>query len=224
MSAPSCASLLRQLPPPAPDERPGAQRRRAAALAEVRADALVEPAWRARIVALEAPPGATLRAGGQCLHAPRLVPASGRLTALGAVACTLGPRLEERVRAHFAARRPAAALALDELGTALLFALMRHAQDRLVAQAARRGLRVAGELAAGDPGLALDAQSAVLQLADGAAIGMHASAAGALHPLKSCTSVHGVGIALPASAWSRCDACPSAPRCTIARRRKETPA
>ena len=224
MPSPSCASLLRQLPPPAPDERPGAQRRRAAAVDEVCAEALVEPAWRVRIVALDAPPEAILRAGGQCLHAPRLLPASGRLTALGAVACTLGPRLEERVRAHFAARRPAAALALDELGTALLLALVRHAQDRLVAQAARRGLSVAGELAAGDPGLALDAQATVLQLADGAAIGMRASAAGALHPLKSCTSVHGVGIELPAAPWSRCDACPSAPRCTIARRSKEIPA
>lgn len=224
MTVPSCASLLRRLPPPALDERPGAQRRRAAALEEVLANALVEPAYRARIVALEAPAGTTLRAGGQCLHAPRLLPASGRLTALGAVACTLGPRLEARVRAHFAARRPAAALALDELGTALLLELARHAQDRLVAAAARRGLGVAGELAAGDPGLALDTQAVVLRLADGAAIGMSASAAGALQPLKSVTRVLGVGIDLPAAPWSRCDDCPSAPRCTIARRRKESAA
>lgn len=224
MAVPSCASLLRRLPPPAPDERSGAQRRRVAALHEVLADTLVEPAYRTRIVALEGAAGATLRAGGQCLHAPRLLPASGRLTALGAVACTLGPRLEARVRAHFAARRPSAALALDELGTALLLELARHAQDRLVAAAARRGLSVAGELAAGDPGLALDAQAAVLRLADGAAIGMSASAAGALQPLKSCTSVLGVGVDLPATPWSRCDHCPSAPRCAIARRSKESAA
>ena len=95
---------------------------------------------------------------------------------------------------------------------------------RVVAAAARRGLSVAGELAAGDPGLALDAQAAVLRLADGAAIGMSASAAGALQPLKSCTSVLGVGVDLPATPWSRCDHCPSAPRCAIARRSKESAA
>ena len=56
------------------------------------------------------------------------------------------------------------ATALDALGNELLFEVSRRAQDRLHADAVRRGLSLAGELRAGDPGLALDAQPAVLQL------------------------------------------------------------
>lgn len=192
---------------------PARARLRAEALALARAEALVEPAASWRIVPLDAPPAATLRAGGEVLHAPRLLPPSGRLTALGCAVCTLGPGLEQRVRALFAARRASLALALDELGNELLFELARRTQDRLHAAVARRGWTMAGELRAGDPGLDLAAQPAVLRLADAAAIGVVANEQLLMQPHKSTSMVHGVGVDLPPAAWSRCDDCSHRPKC-----------
>lgn len=192
---------------------PARARLRAEALALARAEALVEPVASWRIVPLDAPPAATLRAGGEVLHAPRLLPPSGRLTALGCAVCTLGPELEQRVRALFAARRASLALALDELGNELLFELARRTQDRLHAAVARRGWTMAGELRAGDPGLDLAAQPAVLRLADAAAIGVVANAQLLMQPHKSTSMVHGVGVDLPPAAWSRCDDCSHRPKC-----------
>ncbi len=216
----STAALLRQLPEPPANARPGWAQRRDEAVASVRGTDLVHAAFTWRIVPLESVRGEMLLAGGEQLHAARLLPASGTLTALGVVVCTLGAGIEHAVSELFAARRPAAALALDELGNELLFALSRRAQDRLHAQALRQGLTVAGELRAGDPGLGLDAQQAVLRLAGGDSIGLACAPGGSLVPAKSSTAVVGVGIDLPEANWSRCDECPSAPRCALLARRR----
>lgn len=81
-------------------------RLREEALELVRTEHLLEAAYSCRIVPLEAPPAPFLRAGGERLHAPRLLPESGTLTALGCAVCTAGPKIEARVRALFAGKRP----------------------------------------------------------------------------------------------------------------------
>lgn len=217
-------TLLRQLPEPASGVRRSWLLRREEALAAIRSGDLAQAAYSVRIVPLDEPPAGFLVVDGERLHAPRLLPASGQLTALGFVVCTIGPRIEERVRALFAEGRPAAALALDELGNELVFSLSRCAQDRLLADATKRGLTVAGELRAGDPGLGLEAQGAVLRLGAADTIGVALASGGSLRPSKSSTAVVGVGIDLPETNWSRCDDCRSAPRCAIARRRQAVPA
>jgi hypothetical protein len=78
---------------------------------------------------------------------------------------TLGDGMEQRVAALFAERRASLAVALDGVANELLWALSRRVQDRLLAAMRRHGLCVAGELRAGDPGLALKAQQVVLDLA-----------------------------------------------------------
>ncbi len=174
---------------------------------------LVEAAYSYRIVPLEAPAAEVLRAGGEALHAPRLIPDSGELTALACGVCTLGPRLEARVGELFGERRASLALALDALGNEMLFAVSRRAQDRMLADAGRRGLTMAGELRAGDPGLALAAQGAVLRLAWAETIGVHIPHGQLMQPLKSTSMVLGVGINLPPAHWSRCDACNFRQKC-----------
>ena len=191
----------------------GRLRERALALAAD--EGLVDAAYSYRIVALDAPAAPLLRAGGQAIEAPWLLPASGTLTALACAACTIGPALEQRVRTLFEQRQPALATALDALGNELLFEVSRRAQDRLHADAVRRGLSLAGELRAGDPGLALDAQPAVLQLAWADAVGVTLGAGLLMHPLKSTSFVIGAGIDLPATAWSRCDSCRSRAKCAL---------
>lgn len=194
-------------------------RARAQALEMAREETLVDATWCFRIVPLDSPPGAWLNAGGVSLHAPRLLPASGRLTALACAVCTIGPALERRVRALFEQRRASLAVALDQLGNEALFETARRVQDRIALTAAREGLSVAGELRPGDPGLDASAQSPVLQLADAKRIECRVNNGGLLEPVKSTSIVLGVGIDLPAVKWSRCDPCPSRDRCRIAAKR-----
>jgi hypothetical protein len=74
---------------------------------------------------------------------------------------------------------------------------------------------VAGELRAGDPGLQLQAQQTVLQLAGAADIGLSLTSTMMMNPTKSTSIVQGVGLALPAQTWSRCDHCRSRERCNL---------
>lgn len=190
-------------------------RLRLEALALVEAENLVQASYSYRIVRLEEPAGETLRVGGETLHAPRLLPESGELTALGCAACTLGPRLEARVTALFGNRRAALAVVLDQVGNEILSVLGRRLQDRMLSDCRRRRLTMAGELRAGDPGLDISAQAAVLRLAGAANIGVCTHDAQLLYPLKSGSMIVGVGKDLPLVSWSRCDTCPSNHRCAF---------
>ena len=207
-----------QIAPPEGRISPARARLRAQALAMAGEDELVEPAYSYRIVPLEAPAAALLRAGGESLEAPWLLPVSGQLTALACCACTLGPAFERRVSELFAQRRPSLAMALDELGNELLFEISRRAQDRMLVEVTRRELSMAGELRAGDPGLDLSAQGAVLRLASAGEIGITLGEGDLMFPLKSTSMVLGVGVDLPAATWSRCDSCRTRERCRVHQR------
>jgi len=188
------------------------------ALDLVKRENLLNAAFCYRIVPLDEPPSNVLRAGGEALDAVRLVPESGELTAVAVGVCTLGPALEQRTTALFAERRVSLALALDGLGNELLFAVSRHVQDRIVIEARKQQLTAAGELRAGDPGLPLEAQAAVQRLAAAESIGVTVTQGQVLYPLKSMSMVLGIGIDLPPARWSRCDDCPSAPKCRMSGR------
>ncbi len=194
------------------------RRLREEAMGLLRREGLIKAAFSYRIVPLDAPAAETLQAGGESLHAPRLLPESGELTALGCAVYTLGSALEARVSQLFAAKRPSLELALDALGNELLFALGRRAQDRMAADAVRRGLTLGVELHAGDPGLAIQSQAAVLRLAQAEALGVGLGRGQAMHPLKSASMVFGVGTGLSPSRRPRCAECPSRGRCRLAAR------
>ncbi len=157
--------------------RPSASRERLRreAIELTRHEALIDAAYSYCIVPLArrpAPADKFLHAGGETLPASWLIPESGELTAVACGVCTLGQRLEQRVSALFVQRHAALAMALDQLGNELLFTVSRRAQDRMQADATRRGLCLAGELRAGDPGLPLEAQGAVLRLAQSENVGV----------------------------------------------------
>lgn len=191
---------------------------RAQAIGMVRDDGLLDARACWRIVPLEGEPGqqGSLCVDGRHLRAPWLIPASGELTAVACAVATIGEAIEHRASALFAERRAALAMALDGLANELLFATSRKVQDRMLTQARRQGLTVAGELRAGDPGLALSAQRTVLELADAARIGVSLTSTMMMHPTKSTSIVQAVGVALPAQTWSRCDHCPSRAKCPVA--------
>lgn len=200
--------------------RPSASRERLRreAIELTRHEALIDAAYSYCMVPLArrpAPADKFLHAGGETLPASWLIPESGELTAVACGVCTLGQRLEQRVSALFVQRHAALAMALDQLGNELLFTVSRRAQDRMQADATRRGLCLAGELRAGDPGLPLEAQGAVLRLAQSENVGVALHHGSIMTPLKSTSMVLGVGIDLPAVQWSRCDHCPNRDKCAV---------
>jgi hypothetical protein len=197
-------------------QSPIRKRLRAEALELAQRESLLSAAYSYRIVTLDRPAGHSLCLEGEILEAPWLVPSCGELTAVACGVATIGPELEARVRELFAARRASLAVALDELGNELLFAVARRIQDRMLADTRKRGLMMAGELRSGDPGLALETQAAVLRLAEASTIGVTLSSGFLMRPLKSTSMVLGVGLALPHVNWSRCDYCPSLERCRVA--------
>lgn len=218
MTQASAAGLLREVAANAPASLSAPRLRlRQEALALLREDGLVQPAYSCRIVPLEPHDGPAFRVGGELIHAPLLWPASGQLIALGFGVITLGDRIQKRVTELFEQRKPGLALVLDDLANDLLMALSRRVQDRLLADALRQRLSMAGELHAGDPGLDLQAQAAVVRLAGGNEIGVRVHHGGSLLPLKSGSVVFGVGRNLPAVNWSRCDTCPSKTQCKYGR-------
>ncbi|HEX5392846.1 MAG TPA: hypothetical protein VFW68_06190 [Rhodocyclaceae bacterium] len=212
-------NVLRELEenPPA-GLSPVRTRLRRDAVALIKAESLIDAAYSYRLVPLDRPASAELHADGEVLYAPRLMPESGQLTMLGVGVCTLGPRIGERCTALFAEKRASLAVALDELGIEALFAVGRRLQDRILTDARRQGLTVAGELHAGDPGLDISAQAAVLRLADATSIGVGLHKGHLITPLKSGSVVYGIGIDLPEVEWSRCDNCPSKSKCTLAQK------
>jgi hypothetical protein len=220
MTSIASAALLREVSAlPDRDIGSAARRRfRHEAIELVARENLIEAAFSFRFADLDEPAAGVLRAGGEALYAPRLLPESGELTALACAVATLGPLLEQRVTSLFAERCCSLALALDEVGNQLLCSVIRRAQDQMLAAATRRGLTMAGELRPGDPGLALEAQPAILRLAAAATAGVSMSSRHALRPLKSASMVLGVGIDLPPARWSRCDECPSRTRCRVVAR------
>lgn len=215
------AALLRDLTPRKEPHAAGRGRFHQAAVDLIAQEQLLAPAFSFRIVDLDMPAAETLGAGGERLYAPRLLPDSGKLTALAFGVATIGARLEQRVGSLFKARHVSLALALDGIGNALLFGAVRCLQDRMMVEARRRGLRMAGELRPGDPGLALDVQGAVMRLAEAETIGVRLTTGQAIHPFKSSSMVIGVGIDLPPARWSRCDDCRSRLTCRLVARETE---
>lgn len=212
-------NLMREMVANPPDGlSPVRARLRRDALALIEAEELVCASYSYAIVPLDKVAGETLHAGGECLKAPQLLPESGELTALGVGVCTLGPKVDARTTALFAQRKGSLALALDWVSSEMLFALGRRMQDRLLADTLKQGLSMAGELRAGDPGLDISEQAAVLRLAQADRIGVHLFKGHLMNPLKSTSTVLGIGRNLPPVSWSRCDDCRFKAKCRLAQR------
>jgi hypothetical protein len=190
-------------------------RQRTKAIELVENESLLQAVFTFNRLPVENINGSQLKVADRQLDAELLIPDSGELTALCFGACTLGPKLEQRVTELFQQRRASLALALDSLGTELLFELGRRLHDRIVIDCRRQGLSVGQDLHAGDPGLELSAQATVLELAEAQKIGINLHDSNLLQPLKSSSVVFAVGKDLPKPNWSRCDHCPSRERCRL---------
>lgn len=137
---------------------------------------------------------------------------------LAAGVCTIGGRLEQQVRASFAAGRQLQAVLLDEIGTRALFRLADDLEACLRREAQRLGITASGVLNPGEPGFPLREQRTVMELADAARIGVSATTDGVMSPGKTLTLIMGLGEAMPL--WERgqsCARCRAQPRCMYRR-------
>jgi hypothetical protein len=185
------------------DLSPVRRRQRDKAIALVREEALLDATYSFGNLQVEGiVEGNCLRVGGETLPIAPQLPIAGELTALGCGACTLGPRLEARVRQLFAEKRAALALALDYVGNELLLALGRRLRENLQADARRQGLVLGQKLQVGESELDLSARAAVLRLAGAPEIGITLQRGNLLLPQKSASMVFTVGRNLPKSSRS----------------------
>ena len=194
---------------------PIARRQREKAIALLEQEEVLQASLVFHRIPLDAIEGQRLLLADEQLEAPMLIPPSGKLTDLCFGACTLGPLLEQRVTELFQQRRASLALALDSLGTELLFELGRRLHDRILIACRRQGLSLGQDIYVGDPGLDLSAQATALRLSQAQGIGINLHNSNLLQPLKSSSVVIAAGHDLPKPSGSRCDHCPSRSRCKL---------
>ncbi len=152
--------------------------------------------------------------GGRSLRGAGVAAALAGADEVAAVALTIGPALEARVRACQAAT-PALALALDAAGSALVQALATQAREELRAEAADRGLATGTPIGPGAPGWpVVPGQRELLALLDPWPAGLQLLESGMLVPAKSLTFLLGLGRELAPGA-EPCTACDHRPRCRM---------
>ena len=137
---------------------------------------------------------------------------------VAAAACTIGPALEQRVAELFRSGERVLALELDALGNERLFCLAKRVLSAIERETKLRGERVGDERYPGDPGMALEEQPRVLELAGAASKGIRCTPGGMLSPVKSMSFLVPLGAALRRSSGGPCSRCPSRARCASARR------
>ncbi|MEJ2590576.1 MAG: hypothetical protein P8178_04075 [Candidatus Thiodiazotropha sp.] len=134
---------------------------------------------------------------GETLPLTAELPKRGELTAIGCGACTLGPRLEARVRRLFADKRVALALALDAVGNELLHILGRRLQGEMLAEIRRLRLIPGQVLQVGTSEFDFAAQAAVLRMGGAKEIGVTLHRSNLLLPQKSTSVALVAGQGLP---------------------------
>lgn len=199
-----------------PGNRPSAQRKvRAEALSLVQEEELVALVYGYRIVPLRNTFDEVLNLEQGRLRAPGMVDFACGVSSIAAAVCSLGQALEDRVSSLLSRRRFSLALALDEVGSALLFSAARHVTLMVGAEVERQGLSTGVELSPGDAGFPLDQQAMVVALSGGERVGVGVNAQGMLFPVKSLSMVIGIGDRnqLHQHAPRRCDNCSSRQVC-----------
>ncbi len=208
--------------PPSPAVRAPLARVKRQAQRLLREEGLLEPVWAFRIHPVGAIRGDVLDLGDTAIRAPALAALFGQVSAVAAAACTIGAQVEARVASLFAARERVSgeharvlALALDELAGERLFRLSDELHARIARAARSQGWHAGAPESPGDPGVALDAQAAVLALSGISTQSILMNSSGMLWPLKSLSFVVALGAAVPDRPLaSRCVRCGSRERCS----------
>lgn len=120
--------------------------------------------------------------------------------------CTIGPQLEEAVRAMFAAGQLVEATVLDGVGSAAVEELAQRACRLFEDMARERGLGTSAPLSPGSSDWSLEAQRELFDLVSAEEIGVTLNDSFLMYPLKSLSMVIGMGKNLSAKGGP-CESC-----------------
>ncbi len=121
------------------------------------------------------------------------------------VACTIGPRVEERGAAFFKEGEALRGLLLDGIGSAAAGAVGAEACRRINLVAADRGLEAGSPISPGGQSFPISQQWPLFSLIPAAEIGMSLSGSGLMMPRKSLSRVIGLGHGL--RTWTTSEGC-----------------
>ena len=140
-------------------------------------------------------------------------PASSILSSakeLAVVVCTIGPRLEEKVRYFSNSGEPLRALMLDGIGSAAVDSLSQEACRLIGIEASSRGYQAGSPLGPGMPGMPISDQKQLFHMAPAERIGVSLTSRQVMNPQKSVSMVIGIGPEMPT--WSLAVVCA---RCSL---------
>jgi hypothetical protein len=150
--------------------------------------------------------------GGATFAGPLVARALAGAAEVAAAVCSIGPALDERVSALFAAGDPIRAMALDGAGTAAVGQLTAMVGIRICDAATARGWSVGMRASPGQEGWPIQQQRVLFGLVPGEKIGVQLTYSCLMLPRKSVSFVIGLGPDLRADSVP-CDYCSKRERC-----------
>ncbi len=150
--------------------------------------------------------------GGAVLTGSLVARALAGATQVYLVVCTIGPALEERMDALFAAGDAVRAMALDGAGTAALGEVSGMVVARLRAEASARGLGSGMRASPGQEGWPIEQQRVFFGLIPAQEIGVRLTKSCLMLPRKTVSFVIGSGPEMRPDAVT-CDFCSKRERC-----------
>jgi hypothetical protein len=150
--------------------------------------------------------------GEACFAGELVARALAGATEIALAVCTVGPALEARVGALFAAGSPLRAMALDGAGIAVLRQISQAVGERICAEAGARGLRMGMRASPGQEEWPIEQQRILFDLLPAQEIGVRLTESCLMLPRKSVSFAVGLGPEMQADATA-CDCCSKRDRC-----------
>jgi hypothetical protein len=150
--------------------------------------------------------------GGATFSGPLVARALAGAAEVAVAVCSIGPALDERVSALFAAGDPIRALALEGAGIAAVEQLAAMVGIRICDAATARGWSVGMRASPGQEGWPIQQQRVLFGLVPGEKIGVQLTSSCLMLPCKSVSFVVGLGPNLRADTVP-CDFCSKRERC-----------
>lgn len=177
---------------PAGLERPGLRRRLDSAIDDLQAVAVPAACYGAYRIERVLHERLEL-AGGVRIGCGPLTSLVAGAEELVVAVCTLGPALDERIRAYREAGRYVEMLLLDELGSWAIDQVRTQLYERVLAEVAGQGRRLSNALSPGDASWPLREQRIVFRLLEPSVIGVALGAGDLMNPVKSLSIAFGAG-------------------------------
>jgi hypothetical protein len=124
---------------------------------------------------------------------------------IAAAVCTIGNRLEMRVKKYIESNEPLSALIMDGIGSAAVDMLSEEACDLIASVASSHGYMAGSPLSPGMQGLPITAQKYMFDLVPAGEIGVSITDSATMIPLKSVSMIMGLGPKM--KQWKRAEVC-----------------